>query len=156
MQACKSLQKPYSDQIMTPRQLFDWASTNIPAVHFGYCSLVDYEVEDKNLEEQFAKSRTIPGTRKLHSFIPVSKDRITVKAFSSSTTSKEERVSCEDDDGIPVELISGFVICVVAREWWLACVLQLSPDDNEGTKVHNPRRYTQCILYNTSLPCVCM
>ena len=51
-----SLQKPYSDQIMTPRQLFDWASANIPAVHFGYCSLVDYEVEEKNLEERFAKS----------------------------------------------------------------------------------------------------
>ena len=61
-----SLQKPYSDQIMTPRQLFDWASTNIPAVHFGYCSLVDYEVEEKNIEERFAKSRTIPVTQKLH------------------------------------------------------------------------------------------
>lgn len=125
---------------MTPRQLFDWASTNIPAVHFGYCSLVDYELEEKNLEERFAKSRTIPGTRKLHSFIPVSKHRITVKAFSSSTTSKEERVSCENDDDVPVESISGFVTCVVDREWWLACVLQLSPDENEVrvTLLHPP------------------
>ena len=126
------MQKPYSDQIMTPRQLFDWASANIPAVHFGYCSLVDYEVEEKNLEERFAKSRTIPGTRKLHSFIPISKDRITVKAFSSSTTSKEERASCEvESDDVPVESISGFVTCVVDREWWLGCVLQLSPDENQ-------------------------
>ena len=130
-----SLQKPYSDQIMTPRQLFDWASTNIPAVYFGYCSLVDYEVEEKNLEERFAKSRTIPGTRKFHSFIPVSKDRITVKAFSLSTTSKE----CEDDD-VPVESISGFVTCVVNREWWLGCVLQMSPDENQVrvTLLHPP------------------
>ena len=101
--------------------------------------MVDYEVEKKNLEERFAKCRTIPGTRKLHSFIPVSKDRITVKAFSSSTTSKEERVSCEDDD-VPVESISGFVTCVVDREWWLACVLQLSPDENQVrvTLLHPP------------------
>ena len=28
--ACASLQKPYSDQIMTSHQLFDWATNNIP------------------------------------------------------------------------------------------------------------------------------
>jgi len=55
-----------------------------------------------------------------------------VKAFSSSTTSKEERVSCEvESDDVPVESISGFVTCVVDREWWLGCVLQLSPDENQ-------------------------
>ena len=131
-----SLQKPYSDQIMTPRQLFDWASTNIPTIHFDYCSLVDYEAEEMNLEERFAKSRTIPGTRKLHSFVPISKDRIKVKAFSASTTSKEERVSCDDDfDELPLESISGFVTCVVDRNWWLACVLQLHPDDETQVRV---------------------
>ena len=33
------------DQIMTPRQLFNWASTAVPSVHFGYCSMEDYETE---------------------------------------------------------------------------------------------------------------
>ncbi len=33
-----SLQKPYTDQIMTPRQLFDWVSTHITSIHFGYCT----------------------------------------------------------------------------------------------------------------------
>ena len=61
-----SLQRPYNDQIMTPRQLFDWASTAVPSVHLGYCSMEDYEREQHNLE------RTIPGTRKLHSSVRVS------------------------------------------------------------------------------------
>ena len=39
-----SLQKPYNDQIMTPRQLFDWATINIPAVH---CTSAEYESEKK-------------------------------------------------------------------------------------------------------------
>ena len=82
-----SLQKPYNDQVMTPHQLFDWASCSISAVRFDYCSSDDYEAEEKKLEERFAKSRTIPGTRKLHSFIPVSNDGIKVKLFSLSTTS---------------------------------------------------------------------
>ena len=123
-----SLQKPTNDQIMTPHQLFDWASCSIPAVHFDYCSSDDYEAEEKKLEERFAKSRTIPGTRKLHSFIPVSNDRIKVKVFSLSTTSREERVSCKDDD-LPLESISGFVTC-----------LELSPDENQVrvTLLHPP------------------
>ena len=55
-----SLQKPYNDQIMNPRQLFDWATINIPTIHFDYCSSDDYETEKKNVEQQFLKARTIP------------------------------------------------------------------------------------------------
>ena len=36
-----SLQRPYEQQIMTPRQLFDWASANISAVCFEYCTIED-------------------------------------------------------------------------------------------------------------------
>ena len=59
-----SLQKPYNDQVMTPRQLFDWACANIPAVYFEYCSSEDYTREQSSLEQCFALSCTIPGTRK--------------------------------------------------------------------------------------------
>ena len=31
---------------MTPRQLFDWLSSNLPGVHFGYCSMGDYRREE--------------------------------------------------------------------------------------------------------------
>ena len=31
---------------MIPRQLFDWACTNVPAVYFGYCSNEDYMQEN--------------------------------------------------------------------------------------------------------------
>ena len=46
-----SLQQPYNDQIMTPRQLFEWASIHKCATaHFGYCSKDDYEREQHHLE----------------------------------------------------------------------------------------------------------
>ena len=134
-----SLQKPYSDQIMTPRQLFDWAVINIPSIHFGYCTLSDYEAEERFLQSRFDKTRTIPGTRKFHSFIPVTKSKIAVKTFSSSTVLKTERIFREEDD-LPVESISGFVTCLVDRKWWLACVLQLKEDENlvKVTLLHPP------------------
>ena len=55
---------------MTPRQLYDWASENIKATFFGYCTLEKYETELVALQERFEKTRTIPGIRKMHSFIP--------------------------------------------------------------------------------------
>ena len=77
-----SLQRPYNDQIMTPRQLFDWASTAVPSAHFGYCSMEDYEREQHNLERRFHQSRTIPGTRKLHSFVPISNSKVSQLLFT--------------------------------------------------------------------------
>ena len=32
-----SLQRPYDQQIVTPRQLYDWASESIKTTFFGYC-----------------------------------------------------------------------------------------------------------------------
>ena len=40
-----SLQRPYAQQIMTPRQLFEWATDSITAVYFEYCSSEDYKRE---------------------------------------------------------------------------------------------------------------
>lgn len=129
-----SLQKPYDQQIMTPRQLFEWACDNIPAVDFQYCSTKDYERERIFLEERFQKARTIPGTRKFHSFIPVSKDKMRVRYFSFSSEFKEINVALGENE-LTLEEISGFVTCSYdAVQWWLACVLELDMD-NDVVKV---------------------
>ena len=76
-----SLQRPYYDQLMTPSQLFDWACTSIPAgivaVKIMQGSRVVY------LEQRFQLSRTIPGTRKLHSFVPISNSALEVRPYSA-------------------------------------------------------------------------
>ena len=125
-----SLQRPYNDQIMTPRQLFDWATTGIPSVHFGYCSIKDYAREHHHLEQRFHHSRTIPGTRKLHSFIPTSKSKVRVRSYSASETSRDERVTLRMNDLQP-ESIAGFVTCLCDGDWWLACVLEISQESGQ-------------------------
>ena len=55
-----SLQRPYNSQIMTPRQLYEWAVDNIQSVHFQYVSTEEYNEEAQHLEERFLLSRTIP------------------------------------------------------------------------------------------------
>ena len=125
-----SLQRPYNDQLMTPRQLFDWACSNIPAVYFGYRSNEDYKREKNSLEHRFQQSCTIPGTRKFHSFVPILDSTVQVKFYSLSDVSKKERVELAKNE-IPPESIAGFVTCLHEENWSLACVLEVCSDNKE-------------------------
>ena len=46
-----SPQRPYNQQIITPRQLYDWAHDNIPAIFFHYCSIEEYKTEEQFLQD---------------------------------------------------------------------------------------------------------
>ena len=115
---------------MTPRQLFDLACTNIPAAYFGYCSKEDYAREQSSLKHRFQLSRTIPSTRKLHSFVLISDSRVEFKFYSSSDVSRKEKVTLAKNN-IPPELIPGFVTCLHEEDLWLACGLEVCSDPKE-------------------------
>ena len=87
-----SLQRPYEHQIMTLRQLYEWASDDISTVVFNYYTTDDYKNAETFLECRFQQSRTITGTQKLHCFIPFKIDRLYTKIFSNSSTQKEVKV----------------------------------------------------------------
>ena len=70
----------------------------------------DYKSEQIFLEERFQQSRTIPGTRKLHCLIPLSRNKLSTKVYSSSAISKIERVTVQEGD-LVLEEIKGFVMC---------------------------------------------
>ena len=97
---------------MTPRQLYEWASDNIPTVVFNYCTTDDYKKAETFLECRFQQSRTIPGTQKLHCFIPFKIGRFYTKIFSNSSTRKEVKVTLSELDELPLEEIKGFVTAV--------------------------------------------
>ncbi|SMN01563.1 hypothetical protein SPONN_2634 [uncultured Candidatus Thioglobus sp.] len=126
-----SLQRPYVEQIMTPQQLFEWASSNLHAITFEYCSKDDYKREEIHLDERFQRAQTISGTRKIHCFIlPLSCNTVRTKLFSSSVVLKDRRVTAMGSQ-LPLEQISGFVTCCYEEQWWVACVLQLDAEKDE-------------------------
>ena len=86
--------------------------------------------EQRSLEHRFQLSHTIPGTRKLHSFVPISDSTVEVKLYSASDVSRKERVALAKNE-IPPELIAGFVTCLHEENWWLASVLELFSDTKE-------------------------
>ena len=93
-----SLQRPYDQQMMTPMQLYEWARDNLQGIVFEYCNCVEYSEVKDQLETRFENSRTIPGTRGFHFFIPVSIDTVEVRPFSRSLTYTLEKVTRLDSE----------------------------------------------------------
>ena len=48
------------------------------------------------LYDRFEQTRTIPGTRKMHSFIPQSTDTVETRQYSTSTELKVQKVTAGD------------------------------------------------------------
>ncbi|CAH0391660.1 unnamed protein product [Bemisia tabaci] len=128
-----SLQRPYNEQIMTPRQLYDWVSTNIHAMNFQYVLNSEYEMHCELLHEKFNSCQTIAGTQKLHAFIPISNTTLQTKLFSRAEEARTVSITGENSEELTlgIDEIRGFVVCMYGSEWWLACVLQTFPVNDE-------------------------
>ena len=97
---------------MTLLQFYQWAVDNVPGVHFCYCSTEEYERHKIFLQTRFEQTRTIPGTHKLHSFIPISKDTLRTRIYSFSTITRENCATKLPAAGdLELEEVSGFVTC---------------------------------------------
>ena len=128
-----SLQRPYADQIMTPEQLYVFAKDNVEGINFKYATMEDHENEELKLTERFEKCCTIVGTQKLHTFIPLSKNKIITKVYSDSNESKIELVTAVDSDPIPFDDIKGYIACEYNGHWWLSCVVGKNQEKDEIT-----------------------
>ena len=55
-----SLQRPYEKQVLTARQLYHFAVTEIKGMHFGFATLDEHDQEAKLLEVRLRMTRTVP------------------------------------------------------------------------------------------------
>ena len=104
-----SLQRPYHDQITTPHQLFQFVDSKIENVNSVFVTRKDYEQEAEQLKERFCKTRTIPGTQKLHSFVPLSHQLVSVRTFSSASLDRHEFVTIDASTTLAISALSGYV-----------------------------------------------
>lgn len=121
-----SLQRPYNEHILTPEDLFKFAVDNIANIDFEYCNVEDYEEAERKLMSRFVEAKAIVGTQKMHTYIPISENRLITKPFSSSDDMNTETVTTVDyiTPTDLEEITSGFVTVEYDKAWWLACILE--------------------------------
>lgn len=125
-----SLQRPYENQIQTPRQLFEWAVENITKVNFAYSTQEEYVESELFLKSRFDQAVTIKGTQQYHAFIPKTTSKLLVKNFSDNLQGWEKVVS-KPPDKLKLEDISGYVTAVYKANWWLGYILQKNEELDE-------------------------
>jgi hypothetical protein len=133
------LQRPYNNQRMTPRQLYEFENAEIKNITFHFATVCEHDREAKLLEARFAMSRTIPGTHRLHSFRPVTNEEIEVRDFSASPNMRTECISTQkrnDSMLLPKYLdfadLQGYVTAEYDGKWWLACIVRIFVETGEN------------------------
>lgn len=139
--ARKSLQRPYEQQITTPLQLYEWAKCDLSkTMNFTYVTQDEYIANAEHLAPRFNQAMPIPGTQKLHAFIPSScGEKIYAKAFSFSSSSTNYRV-ISSEETLKFKDMNGYVISIYNERWWLSYVLEKNEEVNEVkvTFLHPP------------------
>lgn len=128
-----SLQRPYTNQIMTPLQLFHWCQENIKSIHFLFSTNEEHINEENFLKQRFEKAKTIPGTQKFHSFVPISHRQISTKVYSFSTENEKFYIEEGIRGSMDINDVKGFVTCEYDKNWWLAYVLSVELENDEVT-----------------------
>lgn len=132
--ARRSLQRPYQDQILTAHQLYEFAVSEIKGMHFGFATSAEHDQEAKLLQERLKKSRTVPGTHKIHSVVPVATNIIEVRPFSCSTSSRREKVaSTLFPHSFSGCAPGGYVTVAYEGSCWLGCVLSVDEAERAVT-----------------------
>jgi len=123
-----SLQRPYSDQIMTPHQLFLFAK----AVNLYYATTQELNRKQFCSAKDLKLLVLLQWTHKLHCIRPISAEFVVVKEFSRSQDARVERVlQSFTDKSIKLANIKGYITAKYDSNWWLGCVLQTFSETNE-------------------------
>ena len=134
-----SLQRPFSNQILTLKQLFDFAEANVDGITSFFMSSGEVVSNTEFLELRFATSNKFEGTRSHHQFIPnASSLGLAIKKISFTTHSKEvnladgcsSKVRMTTEDAKPGK----FYMCQYDSDWYFCVanyVLSEHGDANE-------------------------
>lgn len=78
-----SLQRPYRDQLLTVKDLFEWVKQQDYNFTTVLCLQREHDAMARHLKNKYNNVKTVPGTRDFHYISPVNKNTIIAKRFSS-------------------------------------------------------------------------
>ncbi|GBM91990.1 hypothetical protein AVEN_190373-1 [Araneus ventricosus] len=119
-----SLHRPYTNQILTPSEMFEFCQEYLKGITFTY--IKDEEIiqhHNNKLLHQFENSVAVTDTRSFHCFVPVPERNL--KCFITSQATEYEIHSTTKAVQITLH-IGDSIACVYDGQWWLAEVNDIS------------------------------
>ena len=88
-----SLSQPYENQILTPKEFYNFCQTKCPGIKSFFISSEEIKTKSLALTERFNNAKTLKGTREFHCFLSRNDKRLRAKRFSNSEKSVIRSVS---------------------------------------------------------------
>lgn len=128
-----SLQRAYSNQILTPIDMFEFCKEHLKGIDYSF--VTDEQISqhyNTKLRDRFETCETIVGTRSFHCFIPVPDSNNLKCSITSQTTEHEIHPTTK---AVQITLHArDSIACVYDDQWWLAEVNDIS-DENKDVHV---------------------
>ena len=104
-------------------------------MHFTFVTQEEHDREADLLDARLKLSRTVPGTKKLHSFVPVSVNRVEVKSFTASVNLRTEKVALVEGSAqsLPISVVGGYITVAYDELCWLGCVINTTQSERSIT-----------------------
>jgi len=125
-----SLQRPYTDQILTTQDMFKYCRDNITGVKYIYVSSAEIERMETTLTERFEYCLPVKGTRGYHRYVPLSNNQIRCFVTSKGSSFDDHQTSILFTN-VSAFTNNDFVACVYDEKWWLGKVADKSEDNND-------------------------
>ena len=124
----RSLKRPLHDQILGYQSILDLSVREVPSITFLSVSQEEMVNIRADLEDRFAKSKTMPGTRSSHHFVPISCNKIANKLTSEDREFLQfdfDKSLTEKIDTKSIKFFS-YVSCIYNTFWWVGIVTKMN------------------------------
>ena len=130
-----SLQRTFSNQIITAEEVFNFCRNEVKGIVSKYISKEEMDIVRSRLSDRFSKTHTLPGTRNYHQFVPIRNSIIGAK-----------RVSSDEEFAIKFDILSGkiikanaavsikesdFVVCNYDEKYWIGFVVDVDREQKD-------------------------
>ena len=120
--AYAGLQRPISDQILTPLNLFEFAKKKIAGITTFFVNTEDVEKAAQFLRPRFKNAPKIKGTRKNHQFMHVGNDIVMIRVSGMSEVINLRATPHMNIEGLQ-DIVPGlFYACKYDNEWYFGIV----------------------------------
>ena len=123
-----SLQRPVSNQILTPQDMFAFCRDNIHGVHFYFVSAESIQEVDAALQERFSESHTLKGTQRYHRYVPLSTTTLAVHEVSSGPRARVVSIVEALQIDISDVVKGNYVACMYDKKVWYGIVNDISEE----------------------------
>ena len=134
-----SLQRPYSNPILTSDAIMEFCTQSIPGIHFFNITPEQIAKYDSELTERFQVAKTIKGTQHFHRLVPVTKSKMHAYKLSLQSDPPELVTVIDppaDVTETPTENFTeikqqNYVCCRYDNEAWIGLVEDVSEEHGE-------------------------